>query len=171
MSDRFRRVCADRMRVRLQGDDEEAAKFLLQKLEERGVFDHPTAETGNIRTARILVSGGRGIGSKDFFRELQKLADLIGGTVASSRANVAAGWADRSLQVGQTGKYVTPDIYIACGISGMDQHLAGMIDAGYIIAINKNSTAPIFRVSDLGIVGDVKVIVPKLIEMIEERNR
>ena len=178
---KYRRICADRMRIRIQGNDEEAVKLLLQKLEERGALepaetpDGPKSLSGekparNIREAKILVSGGRGIGSKAFITELQKLADLLGGMVSSSRANVAAGWADRSLQVGQTGKYVTPDIYIACGIAGMDQHLAGMIDSGYIIAINKNSYAPIFSVADLGIVGDVRVIVPGLIEAIGRRN-
>ncbi len=118
----------------------------------------------DITEAKYLVSGGRGIGSPEFFNELRKVADLLGGEISSSRANVDAGWIEKSRQVGQTGKTVRPDLYMACGISGAIQHLAGMENSEYIIAINKNEAAAIFGVADLGIVGDVKKVIPKLID-------
>ena len=124
----------------------------------------------DITEAKVLVSGGRGIGSPEFFGELQKLADVLGGEVSSSRANVDAGWIEKDRQVGQTGKTVRPDLYVACGISGAIQHVAGMESSEYIVAINNNDTAPIFDVADLGIVGDVKAIVPKLTEAIAKRK-
>ncbi|MDD5946059.1 MAG: electron transfer flavoprotein subunit alpha/FixB family protein [Clostridia bacterium] len=124
----------------------------------------------DITEAKVLVSGGRGIGSPEFFGELQKLADVLGGEVSSSRANVDAGWIEKDRQVGQTGKTVRPDLYVACGISGAIQHVAGMESSEYIVAINLNDTAPIFDVADLGIVGDVKAIVPKLTEAIAKRK-
>ena len=129
-----------------------------------------TKKTVDITEAKVLVSGGRGIGSPEFFGELQKLADVLGGEVSSSRANVDAGWIERDRQVGQTGKTVRPDLYVACGISGAIQHVAGMESSEYIVAINNNDTAPIFDVADLGIVGDVKAIVPKLTEAIAKRK-
>ena len=124
----------------------------------------------DITEAKVLVSGGRGIGSPEFFGELQKLADGLGGEVSSSRANVDAGWIEKDRQVGQTGKTVRPDLYMACGISGAIQHVAGMESAEYIVAINLNDTAPIFDVADLGIVGDVKAIIPKLTDAIAKRK-
>lgn len=123
-----------------------------------------TKKAVDITEAKVLVSGGRGIGSPEFYDELQKVADLLGGEISSSRANVDAGWIARDRQVGQTGKTVRPDLYMACGISGAIQHIAGMESSECVIAINKNDTAAIFEVADLGIVGDVKVIIPKLIE-------
>ncbi|MBQ3521119.1 MAG: electron transfer flavoprotein subunit alpha/FixB family protein, partial [Firmicutes bacterium] len=123
-----------------------------------------TKKAVDITEAKVLVSGGRGIGSPEFFNELQKVADLLGGEISSSRANVDAGWIARDRQVGQTGKTVRPDLYMACGISGAIQHIAGMESSECVIAINKNDTAAIFEVADLGIVGDVKVIIPKLQE-------
>lgn len=123
-----------------------------------------TKKAVDITEAKVLVSGGRGIGSPEFYDELQKVADLLGGEISSSRANVDAGWIARDRQVGQTGKTVRPDLYMACGISGAIQHIAGMENSECVIAINKNDTAAIFEVADLGIVGDVKVIIPKLIE-------
>jgi len=125
-----------------------------------------THKSTDIIDAKYLVSGGRGIGSADFFDKLRELAGILGGDWSSSRANVDAGWAPKDRQVGQTGKTVRPELYLACGISGAIQHQAGMDQSECIIAINKNDTAAIFEVADLGIVGDVKVIIPKLIEAV-----
>ncbi len=122
----------------------------------------------DITEEKILVSAGRGIGSADKISAVQELADCLGGAVAGSRAAVDAGWLAKDRQVGQTGKTVRPELYIACGISGAIQHVAGMEGADYIIAINKESSAPIFDVADLGIVGDVNVILPKLAQAIKQ---
>ncbi|MEG1622269.1 MAG: electron transfer flavoprotein subunit alpha/FixB family protein [Alistipes sp.] len=118
----------------------------------------------DIADARILVSGGRGVGSKEGFATLEALATVLGAEVSSSRAMVDAGVMDHCRQVGQTGKTVRPDLYFALGISGAIQHLAGMEESGYIVAINKDKYAPIFQVADLGIVGDVHKILPLLTE-------
>ena len=124
-------------------------------------------DTVDIMDAKILVSGGRGVGSAENFKLLDDLAEAIGGTVSCSRAVVDAGWKNKDLQVGQTGKTVRPNVYFAIGISGAIQHLAGMEESDIIIAINKDETAPIFDVADYGIVGDLNKILPALTEQIK----
>ena len=127
-----------------------------------------TANKVDISEAKILVSGGRGIGSAENFAALEAVAKEIGATVSASRAAVDAGYIDHDRQVGQTGKTVRPDIYFACGISGAIQHVAGMEESEYIVAINKDKDAPIFNVADLGIVGDANKIAPLLAEELKK---
>ncbi|MCD8144378.1 MAG: electron transfer flavoprotein subunit alpha/FixB family protein [Oscillospiraceae bacterium] len=122
----------------------------------------------DITEEKILVSAGRGIGSPDKIAAVQELADVLGGAISGSRAVVDAGWLPKDRQVGQTGKTVRPELYVACGISGAIQHVAGMEGSDYIIAINKEESAAIFDVADLGILGDVNVILPKLTEAIKK---
>jgi electron transfer flavoprotein alpha subunit len=135
------------------------------------VVGHEAAATGgvDITAAEILVAGGRGLGSPEGFKLLEALAQALGGEVAATRAVVDSGWYPYAAQVGQTGKTVNPKLYIACGISGAIQHKVGMTGSGTIIAINKDANAPIFDFADLGIVGDLNVIVPRLTEALNAR--
>ena len=131
---------------------------------------HEESEGPSIEDAEIIVAGGRGLGGPENFKLVEELANALGGAVAATRAVVDAGWYPYPTQVGQTGKTVSPKLYIACGISGAIQHKVGMQTSNVIVAINKDANAPIFEYSDLGVVGDLHAIVPKLTELVRERK-
>lgn len=148
-------------RLALALDPATAATRLLEKLQEATVGIR-------LEDARVIVAGGRGIGGAEGFAELKKLAELLGGTVGASRAAADAGWMPVSVQVGQTGKMVAPDLYVAVGISGASQHLAGISNAKTVVAINNDPDAPIFRRADVGIVVDWRSVLPHLTEQARE---
>ena len=131
---------------------------------------HEESEGPSIEDADVIVAGGRGLGSPENFSLVEDLAKALGGAVAATRAVVDAGWYPYSTQVGQTGKTVSPRLYVACGISGAIQHKVGMQGSGIVVAINKDPNAPIFEFSDLGVVGDLNEIVPKLTELVNQRK-
>jgi electron transfer flavoprotein alpha subunit len=131
---------------------------------------HEESEGPSIEEAEVIVAGGRGLGKPENFSLVEDLAKALGGAVAATRAVVDAGWYPYASQVGQTGKTVAPKLYIACGISGAIQHKVGMQSSGTIVAINKDPNAPIFEYSDLGVIGDVHEIVPKLTELVKARK-
>jgi electron transfer flavoprotein alpha subunit len=124
----------------------------------------------SIEDADVIVAGGRGLGSPDKFAVLEDLAQALGGAVAATRAVVDAGWYPYATQVGQTGRTVSPKLYVGCGVSGAIQHKVGMQSSGTIVAINKDPNAPIFEYADLAVVGDLHAIVPKLAELVRERR-
>jgi electron transfer flavoprotein alpha subunit len=153
LADEDRNFTVEKVEVKLQ-DSDIRTKIVEIVKEAKDIVD--------ISEANFIVSGGRGVGSKENFAILKELADALGGTVAGSRAAVENEWIERDYQVGQTGKTVRPTIYIACGISGAIQHVAGMQDSDLIIAINKDASAPIMKAADYAIVGDLLKVVPEM---------
>jgi electron transfer flavoprotein alpha subunit len=131
---------------------------------------HEESEGPSIEDAEVIVAGGRGLGGPENFALVEELAKALGGAVAATRAVVDAGWYPYSAQVGQTGRTVSPKLYVACGISGAIQHKVGMQSSGVVVAINKDPNAPIFEYADLGVVGDLHEILPKLTELVRQRK-
>lgn len=143
------------------------AKLTEDDLRVRSIETLREIERREITEAEVLVAGGRGVGGAEGFHILEDLASALGGLTAASRGAVDAGWRPHAIQVGQTGRVVSPKLYIACGISGAPQHIAGMRTSRYVIAINKDPNAPIFREADLGITGDLFEVIPELLREIK----
>jgi electron transfer flavoprotein alpha subunit len=160
---RTRSVQAEVVDFDVQFEDFSLAATMLEQA-------HAESEGPSIEDADVIVAGGRGLGSPENFKLAEELAQALGGAVAATRAVVDAGWYPYATQVGQTGKTVSPKLYIACGISGAIQHKVGMQSSGVIVAINKDANAPIFEYCDLGVVGDLHEIVPKLTELVRQRR-
>ena len=144
-------------------DEHSFAVEILEELVE-------TRKMVKIEDANILVSAGRGIGGSQNLPLLESLANVVNGTISGSRATIDAGWLPKDRQVGQTGKTVRPDVYFALGISGAIQHLAGMEESDFIVAVNRNPEAPMFQTADLGIVGDLHKVIPELVKLLQEEK-
>ena len=151
---------------------EQVSPPLPESVKRVSILDRSVEESEGpkLEEAQVVVTGGRGMGGPENFDILQELAALLGGAVGAARAVVDAGWMPYAMQVGQTGKTVKPNVYIACGVSGAMQHTVGMKGSKNIISINKDEEAPIFKLSDLGVVGDVHKVVPQIIAAVKARK-
>lgn len=172
-------VVAMRMRSVAPGEKQDGATGEIRTIQAPSpaprtqILEHRTEDAGSgpkLEDARIIVSGGRGLGNKDNFVQLEELARVLGGSVGASRAACDLGWVPATLQIGQTGKKVAPDLYLAVGISGASQHLVGIAGARHVVAVNKDAKAPIFQVAALGVVDEWQALLPKLLDALKEHK-